>query len=264
MAELVFIGVPFRLGTKEKYSGSVEIVRDSGIATEFNAKWQMVEPSFDKFDHPVNAVNAAVAAAIKQNQGKIPFIIAGDCTVCLGNMKGLEDSEPDVFWVDSHGDFNTPETSPSNFLGGMPLATLAGRGNPQLMTGIGLKAISESKIVLSDGRDLDAGEAELVAQSDLLHIPILNNVKNIIWGKRSVYIHFDGDVICLDDYPAVNYPAKGGPTLDEAIEALLHVIHHSVIVGLHFTVWNENLDGAEKSRATMTKLIRTLAKECHG
>lgn len=264
MAELVFIGVPFWLGKKDEYSGSVEMVRDSGIATEFDAEWLMVEPQFEQYDHPVNAVNAAVADAIKQNQGKLPIIIAGDCTVCLGNMKGLEDSSPDVLWVDSHGDFNTPETTPSNFLGGMPLAAMAGKGNQYLMTGIDLKPVDESKIVLTDGRDLDPGEAELVADSELLHIKSLPDLKFVMWGKRPVYIHFDGDVIHLDDHPAVNYPAKGGPTLDESIEAMRHVIQHSVPVGLHFTVWNNDLEGAEKSQATIMKLIRSLAKELHG
>lgn len=264
MVELVFIGVPYWLGLKDEYSGSVEIVRDTGIAAEFDAEWQMVEPKFEQHDHPVNATNVAVADAIKQNKGKIPFIIAGDCTTCLGNMKGLEDSKPDVFWVDSHGDFNTPETTPSNFLGGMPLAAMVGRGNQNLMTGIGLEPVPESKIVLTDGRDLDEGEAVLVAESDLLHIPTLTNVGNIMWGKRPVYIHFDGDVIHLDDYPAVNYPAEGGPTLYESIEAMLHVIRHSIVVGVHFTIWNNSFEGAEKSQATMMKLIRTLAKEING
>jgi arginase len=264
MAELVFIGVPFRLGTKEKYSGSVEMVWDSGIAAEFDAEWLMVEPQFDHYDHPVNAINAAVAEIIKQKQGKIPFIIAGDCTVCLGNMKGLEDSSPDVLWVDSHGDFNTPESSPSNFLGGMPLAAMAGHGNQDLMTGIGLDPVPESKIVLTDGRDLDPEEADLVSRSELIHLTKLKRVKNIFWGKRPVYIHFDGDVIRLEDYPAVNYPAKGGPSLEESIEAMCHVINHSIVVGIHFTIWNNDLDGAEKSQLAMMKLIRSLAKELHG
>ena len=63
-------------------------------------------------------------------QGDRPVSFAGDCCTTLGVVAGLQraDLNPTLIWLDAHGDFNTWETSPSGFLGGMPLAMMVGRG----------------------------------------------------------------------------------------------------------------------------------------
>lgn len=263
MTQITFIGVPYWLGHKDDYSGSVDIVKNSGIATEFDANWLDLAPQFDAFDDPVNAVNSAVADAIKRvlSDGKIPLIIADDCTVCLGNMKGLEQFQPDVLWYDAHGDFNTEETSPSGFLGGMPLAAMVGLGNQHLVTGIDLRIVDDHKIYLTDGRDLDEGEAKLVADSNLTHWQSLDDELAYEWNNRPLYIHFDGDLIRLQDHPAVGYPAEGGPTLQESVESLRHAIQSADVKAVHVTCWNATLDGAEQSQATIMTAIRTIAQE---
>lgn len=266
MTELVFIGVPYWLGRKDDYSGSVDIVRESGIASGFDADWITLSPQFDKFDHPVNAVNHAVATAIQEaiTKNKLPLIIADDCTVCLGNMKGLEQVSPDVLWYDAHGDFNTEESSPSGFLGGMPLAAMVGLGNQNLMTGIDFAPIDDSKIYLTDGRDLDEEEAKLVAGSNLTHWHSLDNELAYDWANRPVYIHFDGDIIRLEDHPAVGYPASGGPSTEECIASLKHAITSADVKAVHFTCWNATLDGAEKSQNTIMTVIRNVAESLRG
>lgn len=266
MRDLIFIGVPYWLGLKDDYSGSVDIVKNSGIVAEFDAEWVDLNPQFDNYDDPVNAVNKAVADAIKDAiaKGKFPLIIADDCTVCLGNMKGLEQFNPDVLWYDAHGDFNTEETSPSGFLGGMPLAAMVGMGNQNLMTGIDLLPIDSSKIYLTDGRDLDEGEAQLVAESDLTHWLTLEEEFFYDWDNRPLYIHFDGDIIRLDDHPAVGYPAEGGPDVEACIASLRHAILSADVKAVHFTCWNATLDGAEQSQETIMTVIRSVAEELHG
>ncbi|MGB7341634.1 MAG: arginase family protein [Phototrophicaceae bacterium] len=262
MADLCFIGVPYWLGRKDDYSGSVDIVKNSGIASDFDAPWMDLAPQFEAYDHPVNAVNAAVAHAIKhaiENQ-QVPLIIADDCTVCLGNVKGVQQFNPDVLWYDAHGDFNTEETSPSGFLGGMPLAAMVGLGNQNLMTGIDLMPIDDRKIYLTDGRDLDAGEAQLVADSRVTHWQSLQGEHHHEWDNRPLYIHFDGDIIRLEDHPAVGYPATGGPTTDACIASLKHAISHADVKAVHFTCWNATLDGAEQSQKTILSVIRAVAE----
>jgi arginase len=266
MVELVVIGVPYWLGQAEEHSGSVPIARDSGILEEIGADWVDIEPAFRDGEHPVTGVNRALATAVKQVQtaGKTPLIFAGDCCYCLGMMKGLEASAPDVLWYDAHGDFNTPETTPSNFLGGMPLAAMVGRGNEVLIQGISLPPVAEAKIYLTDGRDLDPEEGEMVRTSDLTHLTTLDQVKTIDWDNRPLYIHFDGDVLRLEDHPAVSYPATGGPTLAEAIDSLQAVIEAADVKAVFFTLWNNRLDGAEQSQASNLAVIRAVAEALRG
>jgi len=74
------------------------------------------------------------------NRGKRPVSIAGDCCATIAVMAGIQRPNIDVtfIWIDAHGDFNTPETSPSGFLGGMPLAMIAGLGDMTLCEAVGL------------------------------------------------------------------------------------------------------------------------------
>ncbi len=126
MSKYVCIGVPYYLGEARPERAEVSALRQSGIAAELNAEWVEIEPDFAAADDPAVAVNWALAEAIKAHQAKTPVVFANDCTSCLGMVKGLEDKAPAILWYDSHGDFNTPETTPSGFLGGMPLAALVG------------------------------------------------------------------------------------------------------------------------------------------
>ena len=137
MSKYVCIGVPYYLGEARPEREEVEALRHSGIAAELKAEWVEIEPDFAAADDPVVAVNRALAEAIRAHADRVPVVFANDCTSCLGMVKGLEAQAPAILWYDSHGDFNTPETTPSGFLGGMPLAALVGRGNQHLMRGLG-------------------------------------------------------------------------------------------------------------------------------
>ena len=77
-------------------------------------------------------------------------------------MAGLQAAglSPVLVWLDGHGDFNIPETSPSGFLGGMPLAMMVGRGDPAFGRSVGLTPISEQDVWLVGARDIDPPEQE--------------------------------------------------------------------------------------------------------
>ena len=104
--------------------------------------------------------------------GKRPVSIAGDCCTAIAVVAGLQRGgiNPSLIWLDAHGDFNTWETSPSGFLGGMPLAMIAGRGDMTMPEAVGMTALKESDIVLADGRDLDPEEAIAVSGSRMQHV----------------------------------------------------------------------------------------------
>ncbi len=262
MAKLVIITVPYWLGEKTEYSGSVEAALEAGIAEQIGTQAVQIAPQFSADEEPVVSVNRALAQAIRDHADAIPLILAGDCTSCWGAVTGLLERERDlhVMWYDAHGDFNTPETSPSGFLGGMPLAAMVGRGNQDLVRAIGLRTIQENRITIVDGRDLDPEEAELLEDSFVHHLPDVADVKANTWEFVPMYIHFDGDVLNLQDNPAVGYPATGGPSLAESIESVLHVIHNSDVKGVLFTLWDQRKPGADRSRESLLSVIRAVAE----
>ena len=258
MTAYVCIGVPYYLGESLPDRREVEALRNTGIADELDAEWINIEPDFAQGDDPVVAVNRALAAVILAHPDKAPVVFANDCTSCLGMLKGLERQSPVVLWYDSHGDFNTPETTPSGFLGGMPLAALVGRGNQHLMQGLALQPIDESDVIVTDVRNLDPEEGEMLRASDVTIYESLGALESVELPDRPLYIHFDTDVVDCAEMPAMSYPEPGGPSLQQSIDSLNRVRARSQVAGVLFSLWNGTLDGADEAMAATLELIRAL------
>jgi arginase len=178
-------------------------------------------------------------------------------------LAGLQQESPDLtlVWYDAHGDFNTPETTPSGFIGGMPLAMLCGRGEQTIMTGAGAKIHPERQVILTDARDLDPGEKEAVAESGLTHLPDVADLLNLALPDQPIYIHFDSDVLRLADMAAVNYPAEGGPTLETIEASLAHLAQTGRIAAISVTMWNPKLDEDGSAEQTVMGVIERLVEQ---
>lgn len=193
--------------------------------------------------------------------GKRPVSIAGDCCATIPVVAGLQRAglTPTFLWLDSHGDFNTWETTPSGFLGGMPLAMIAGLGELRMSQAVGLNPIAAEKIILADGRDLDPGEKILVEESGITHIRDFSALKDYPF-KGPVYVHFDCDVVHLDDVSAVKYPAQGGPRATLVAEAFKHLKSSLEIVAISATLgsWDKTVGDVEKSDRVARELLELL------
>ena len=220
--------------------------------------WVDISPDFDSDVEPIVAVNIALAEAITQYPDKTPLIFAGDCTSCWGAMKGLEAYHPAILWYDGHGDFNTPETSPSGYLGGMPLSAMVGLGNAQYMIDIGLSLVDELDVILSDARNLDPEEAKLVEESSIQHLPQLQDLMSIDLPSKPLYIHFDVDVIDAAEMPAIGYPEPNGPSVAEAAATLRRIRQDAKIAGILFALYDYALPDAEIAQARTLSLVRTI------
>lgn len=258
MAEYICIGVPYWLG-KRQTNSAVDAVKDSGIASELGAAWVDIAPDFAAHDDPVVAVNRALADTIQAHSDKTPLIFAADCTSALGALKGFEAQTPAVLWYDAHGDFNTEETTPSGFLGGMPLAALVGRGNEPLMAGVELKPTPEADVIITDARDLDPEEGANLAASDLIHITHLDDLLTAELPNKPLYIHFDTDVVNTDEMPAMNYPADGGPTLAQTIATVQRATREAAVIGTLFSLWNHDKAGSDVALQSTLTVVRALA-----
>jgi arginase len=195
---------------------------------------------------------AEQVAAVRA-EGNLPVAIVGDCTFSIGMLAALQQEDPDftLVWYDSHGDFNTHETTPSNFIGGMPLAMLCGRGEQTIVEGAGAKVHPEADIILTDARDLDSGEDEAVAESGVTHLPNVADLTSADLPDKPIYIHFDSDVLHLSDLSAVSYPAEGGPTLADVEASLAHLADTGRVAAVSVTMWNPDMDEEDGSAEAM-------------
>ena len=112
-----------------------------------------------------------VAAALGGADGAATrlLVLGGDCTAHAGAMAGLRAARPDaryaIAWFDAHGDFNTPDTTPSGNVWGMPFAMLCGRGDPDLVAACDGPTVMEQDAALFGGQVLDETESRMLASS---------------------------------------------------------------------------------------------------
>lgn len=223
--------------------------------------WRLVTPLLPQGSptRRMGALNRALAdeVAAVRAEGNLPVVIAGDCTASIGVLAGLQRGLPNftLVWYDAHGDFNTPDTTPSGFIGGMPLAMLCGRGEQTIVEGAGAKIHPEADIILTDARDLDPGEAEAVAGSGLTHLPNVANLTAHKLPDKPIYVHFDCDVLQLADLPAVSYPAQGGPSLETVEASLAHLANTRQIVAVSVSMWNPEMDADSAAEQLVISLI---------
>lgn len=192
--------------------------------------------------------------------GERPVSIAGDCCTTIGVLAGLQSAglDPVLLWLDAHGDFNTWETSPSGFIGGMPLAMLVGRGEQTMMNAAGTIPLLENQVMLCDARDLDPLEKQALAKSKVLHF---NDIRDLLQHPllaRPLYVHFDTDIVNPNDAPAMSYATPGGPTAAELQVIFRSLARSARIVAVSMTAWNFALDKDGRSQAACMGLLRSL------
>lgn len=201
--------------------------------------------------------DAVVGAA---SSGLRPVSVAGDCCTTLAVFAGLQMAGlgPTLFWFDAHGDFNTWQTTPSGFLGGMPLAMLVGRGEQTLARSVGLQSVPETAIWLSDGRDLDPGERLALEDSD---VRVVENVDALLESPLPdgpYYIHFDCDILDPVEAPAMNYPAPGGPPSEKLRQVFRRLATTGQVAAISLSAWNPDLDGAQQTGELVMSLLGEL------
>ena len=194
--------------------------------------------------------------------GNFPLLLAGDCSVCLTTLAAALRWRPEakVLWLDAHGDFNTPDTTPSGFLGGMSLAGACRQWDP----GIG-EGVPAERLVLAGVRDLDSDERELLERSDATVIgasavETLVAVKNALDGAP-VYVHLDVDVLDPEAVP-VQDPVPGGLSPDKLYDLLEAVTEDSSPVGLEVTAF-EGDGAADVVGRALEPLLQAIPEEVH-
>jgi arginase len=186
--------------------------------------------------------------------GDTPVLLAADCSVSVTTLPAAIRNRPDarILWLDAHGDYNTPDTSGSGYLGGMCLAAATGEWD----AGLG-EAVPAERVVLAGIRDLDAGERLLLEQSPATVIGA-STIETLVAAKNAldgapVFVHLDLDVLDPEHFPAA-VPAPGGLHPDKLYDLLDSVLEDSELVGLEVTAFEAPEHEEERIAATETAM----------
>jgi arginase len=178
----------------------------------------------------VEACAAAYEAGrVAVSQGRFPLFLGGDHSIAVGTVGGVSHAAPiGLLWVDAHADANTPATSPSGNIHGMPLAALLGRGLPDLVDlGRPGPKLTPDRVVLIGVRDVDPGERDLLrdlgvavfTMSDVDAQGIAGVARHALTHLGDVerlHLSLDLDVLDPQEAPGVGTPVQGGLTSREA------------------------------------------------
>ena len=217
-------------------------------------------PIADRGAESMARLHAPVARFVQEAiaAGDRPVSVAGDCCAAVPVLAGLRAAgiEPHLVWIDAHGDFNTPETSPSQFLGGMPLAMIAGRGPRWMAEAVGLSPLPEERIWLIDARDLDPLERAALDASAVRRTGVAG--LGSLRFNGPVLLHIDMDVLDADKAPAFQYPVRGGPSVAAVSRACREFAGANRIAALSVCGWTGGLDSDGRTAAASRHVVEAL------
>jgi arginase len=168
----------------------------------------------------LEAAAAELQAAFER--GELPVLTASDCSICIATLPTVVRHEPEahVAWLDAHGDFNTPETTGSGFLGGMCLAAACGRWDAGREG-----AVDPARVHMLGVRDLDPGEQVEVEAAGVRADPP---------DGVPVFVHLDADVLDPSEM-AAQFPVPDGWSMRRLRAQLVEIAAVCRVVGVEVT-----------------------------
>jgi arginase len=218
--------------------------------------------------------DVAAAAEKALSEGFLPLVLGGDHSIAAGVAAGVanyfrkEKKQIGYLWLDAHGDMNTPDSSPSGNVHGMPLAAIMGYGAPELVDLLGFKPKAEpGNIVIVGARDLDAQERKIVKKSGI-HVFTMRDVdergmrevmadalKYAMDDTAGVAVSLDMDFVDPSDAPGVGTPVRGGVTYREAHLAMEMIADTESMVSLEVVEINPILDEHNRTALLGVELV---------
>ena len=276
MQSISLLGVPlYTLAKNHGMGAAVQSLRNQGIVGTLSEQFDQFRdfgdvtlpsltsdeglPNLRNYDHFLNCTNAIfeVTRKLLTDEDMI-FNLGGECALILGSAAGLKQHPSDklgLLWIDAHGDFNTPQTTRSGCVGGMPLAFVCGRG-PKFNLDIERlrPIIHESAVMHLGGRDFDPLESDAIRSSEIkLYSPSefrKNGVDRTaaeivgVLADQSDWLicHLDLDAIDPSIMPAVNYACPGGLILPELRAAVRTIAETGRLRVFNLAGYNSALD----------------------
>jgi len=206
---------------------------------------------------------AKLAAIVKDvvEAGKVPLVLGGDHSVAAGTVSGVAEAfrargeRIGLIWIDAHADMNTPESSPSGNVHGMPLAALMGLGPSDLGNIFGFSPkVAPENCVLVGVRDIDAIEKENVRRAGIgvltmrdidergMRTVMEEALRMAGKGTAGYHVSLDMDWVDPEDAPGVGTPVRGGATYREAHLAMEIIADHGRMLSFEIVEVNPVID----------------------
>ena len=237
------------------------------VAPAFPEERRIAEPT-DNLGLLGGEIAAAVAAGRRANR---PVLVAGgNCTVVPGVVGGLQKAHGPaarigLVWLDAHGDFNTPRTTISGMLGGMPVAVAAGLAYPRWRELSHQSApLPTDRIVMVDVRNLAPGDAQLIRATDVVIAAPASDfagedlgaaIADLAGRCDLIYLHVDSDI--LDERYVPNHHTREphGPDMEQVLDVIDTVMATGKVAAFAVvSVWAGG-DGGETAVASGVQLI---------
>jgi arginase len=207
-------------------------------------------------------------------EGMLPIVLGGDHSIAVGTTTGVathfrkKEKQIGLLWLDAHGDMNTPDSSPSGNVHGMPLASIIGYGAAELVEMGGFKPkLNPRNVAIIGARDLDSRERRIIKESGI-HVFTMRDIDER--GMREVMadalrfatddtdgvaISLDLDFVDPEDAPGVGTPVRGGVTYREAHLAMEMIADSEAMVSLEVVEINPVIDEHNKTASLGVELV---------
>ena len=287
------IGVPMDLGASRRgvdmgpsalrVAGLQARIKQLGLQVEDIGNISVKQPEEMSYGEKRAKYLAEIADACKDlaamvekslEEGMLPVVLGGDHSIAAGSLSGVashfkkKEKRIGLIWLDAHGDINTPESSPSGNVHGMPLAAAMGYGATELVELQGFKPkVEPQNISLVGIRDLDSQEKKLAKKSGV-HVFTMRDIdergmrevmsdalKYAVDDTDGISVSLDMDFVDPSDAPGVGTPVRGGVTYREAHLAMEMLADTEAMVSLEVVEINPVIDEHNRTALLGVELV---------
>ncbi|HEY3137796.1 MAG TPA: arginase [Blastocatellia bacterium] len=255
------------LGYQVTDAGNVHVHPPEAVE-EMNPRARYLAQIADAAEELAGRVEAAL------EEGALPIILGGDHSIAIGSVAGLasyhrkRDEHVGIIWLDAHADSNTPETTPSGNIHGMPLAALLGYGARELthVAGFAPKVLPENSVIIG-ARSIDPGERSFIkshgirafTMSELDERGMADVIAEAveIATLNTAGFHVTMDMDFLDPFyaPGVGTPERGGATYREGHLAMEKIAYSGRVLSVELTEVNPVFDVSNQTAQLAVELI---------
>jgi arginase len=265
-------------GLEQRLTALGQTVIDEGDLLIHNMEELKVGDLSARYLAEIARANRMLADRVRRvvRRGHFPLVLGGDHSIAVGTVSGLaawgraRGRKVGVLWVDAHSDINTPATSPSGNVHGMPLAALLGLG-PSALTSIGgrFRKVAPDNVALVGIRSVDEGErthlrrlgVHVYTMADIdrhgIHIVMEKAIENVTQDADLVHVSFDLDSVDPSLAPGVGTPVKGGLDYREAHLVMESLALAGVMTSLEMVEVNPILDDRNRSAEFALELVES-------
>jgi len=250
-------------GLEARLEALGHVVEDAGNVTVAIAEQKKEGDPHAKYLKEITATCTKHAELVLKTleAGKVPVVLGGDHSVAAGTVAGVaefyrrDNKNIGLIWIDAHSDINTPETSPSGNVHGMPLAAITGLGPAELANIFNFSPkVNPDNCVLVGVRDVDAHEKENIRKAGVevftmrdidergMRTVMEEALRMAGRGTAGYHISLDMDWIDPEDAPGVGTPVRGGATYREAHLAMEIIADHARMLSFEIVEVNPVID----------------------